>query len=122
VHYEPSLEVFVRRQCRLGGSQVTATHDFAGALGVYPSKRVLLVKLNRGARHRPPAVGEKSAKPSTLVSACQLQTTCDQRLEVEGGIGQQRSIRPTTFCKAGVEGSSPFVSTRSVTPLAPLHR
>ena len=59
--------------------QITATHDFAGALGVYPSKRVLLVKLDRGARDRPTDVGEKSAKPLTLVGGGQCQMTCDQR-------------------------------------------
>jgi len=47
--------------------------------GVYPSKRVLLVKLDRAARDRPADVGEKSAKPSTLVSGWQCQMTCDQR-------------------------------------------
>jgi hypothetical protein len=40
---------------------------------------IATAKINGGARHRPPDVGGKSAKPSTLVSAWQLQTTCDQR-------------------------------------------
>jgi glycosyltransferase involved in cell wall biosynthesis len=53
-----------------------------------------------------------SAKPLTRIDDQRRPMTCHQQERAAGGTGRQRSVRLITFCTAGVEGSSPFVSTR----------